>query len=359
MKKILAFLFCLFVSPAFAGVSCTLPFQLTNGTLADATQVMANYNALTACLLNAAAAGDNHDIIALSGLTTPISLNQGGTIVYTGGTSSGTANAQAVSSTAPTFFYQTGAILTFTVGPGLTNTGPLQINVQGLGLKNVYRRSQLGATAAAGGELIAGQTAMLQWDGTEFQCLSCGVYFIGEVKTVLAATVPVGWLALDGSCQLQATFTDLYSVVGNAPGGSCSAGSFALADARGAVLAGLDNQGSNGNAGRLATYCTSTTLGENCGAQNQALAQASLPNTTIDIPSGQGSHTHGVTGGVNAFEATGSSVAGGATVGTVAAITISAATLPDMSTASINGGVTQTPYETVQPTLMVYTIIKY
>jgi hypothetical protein len=51
---------------------------LTNGTIADATQVMANYNALTSCLANAAAAGNNTDITSLGGLTTPISPTQGG-----------------------------------------------------------------------------------------------------------------------------------------------------------------------------------------------------------------------------------------------------------------------------------------
>src|SRR5690242_8905810 len=33
-----------------ANAACTLPFQLTNGQTADATQVMANFNALIACL---------------------------------------------------------------------------------------------------------------------------------------------------------------------------------------------------------------------------------------------------------------------------------------------------------------------
>jgi hypothetical protein len=43
-----------------AMAQCTLPYQLTNGQAADATQVMANYNALVACLSNAAPAGANN-----------------------------------------------------------------------------------------------------------------------------------------------------------------------------------------------------------------------------------------------------------------------------------------------------------
>ena len=49
MKKLLAILlFCLSTSNASA-LTCTLPFNLLNGQLADATQVMANYNALATC----------------------------------------------------------------------------------------------------------------------------------------------------------------------------------------------------------------------------------------------------------------------------------------------------------------------
>ena len=33
-----------------ARAQCALPYQLTNGQIADATQVMANYNALLTCL---------------------------------------------------------------------------------------------------------------------------------------------------------------------------------------------------------------------------------------------------------------------------------------------------------------------
>jgi microcystin-dependent protein len=356
MKKLLALLFCLFASPAAAGVSCTLPFQLTNGTLADATQVMANYNALTACLLNAAQTGANTDITSLAGLTTPISLNQGGTIVYTGGTSSGSANSQSITTTSPTFFYQTGAVVTFIAG--FTNTGPLQVNVQGLGLKNVFRRSQLGATMSVGGEVIVGQTVQLQWDGSEFQCVSCGIYLVGEIKT-FAGAPPSGWLLLDGSCQLQTSYADLYSVVGNAPGGSCSSGSFALFDGRGNVLAGLDTQGSNGNANRLSTYCTSGTLGELCGAQSQTLAQSGLPNVTLSIPSGQGAHDHTINYTISAQSGSSTLVVTYPLGSGVQVASTSTNTLPAMTTASINGGVTQTAHETVQPTLMVYTIIKY
>jgi hypothetical protein len=63
--------------PAKAGVPCSVPFTLTNGTTADANQVMANYNAILTCLsVSAAANGINADITALSALTTPLTAAQ-------------------------------------------------------------------------------------------------------------------------------------------------------------------------------------------------------------------------------------------------------------------------------------------
>lgn len=65
---------------ATAGVTCTIPFNLVNGVTADATQVMANYNAILSCLATGTAkSGANNDITSLSGLTTALPLPQGGT----------------------------------------------------------------------------------------------------------------------------------------------------------------------------------------------------------------------------------------------------------------------------------------
>lgn len=63
-----------------------LPYTLTNGTTADATQVMADLNQIVSNgNANCAANGANSDITSLSGLTTPLSVAQGGTGSATGG----------------------------------------------------------------------------------------------------------------------------------------------------------------------------------------------------------------------------------------------------------------------------------
>lgn len=88
MKKLLlALALLLLPTAAHATVACTVPFNLTNGTVADASQVMANYNAILACLsTSAASAGANADITSLNGLTTPITPAQGGAQALCGAT---------------------------------------------------------------------------------------------------------------------------------------------------------------------------------------------------------------------------------------------------------------------------------
>ena len=66
--------------PALATICSTYPYTLTNGQTADATQVMADFNSILTCVnTNVASAGTNSNITALLGLSTPLSLAQGGT----------------------------------------------------------------------------------------------------------------------------------------------------------------------------------------------------------------------------------------------------------------------------------------
>ena len=171
MKRyLIAALFWLLASPALAGVSCTLPFNLTNGTIADATQVMANYNALVTCLTNAAAAGSNSDITALLGLTTPLAPNEGGSTTFLGGTSSGT-NAQVITATTPSGFTLTTNYTVVFVAGG-TNTGATTLAVAGQAAKNIFKQSTSGPVALTGSEIVATQIVVAYYDGTQFEMLA-------------------------------------------------------------------------------------------------------------------------------------------------------------------------------------------
>jgi len=96
MKSILVGLIGVALSalPAIAANCPANPYTLTNGTAADATQVMANDNNLLNCANNNLAHnGANSDITSLTGLTTPLTKPQGGT-GNTTGQPSGTAGGQ-------------------------------------------------------------------------------------------------------------------------------------------------------------------------------------------------------------------------------------------------------------------------
>lgn len=196
MKKILAFFFFwwLMTLQAAATITCSLPFTLTNGTPADATQVMANYNALVTCFTQAASAGANNDITSLTGLSTPITPPSGGSSIFIGGTSGGTANAQTVTSTTPTGFGLTaGYRVTFTAG--FTNTGAMTLNVNSQGATNVFRMSPSGPQALTGGEVVAGNVVEVIYDGTRFELVSQHTQFGGfgtQTSSAATATTDLG-----------------------------------------------------------------------------------------------------------------------------------------------------------------------
>lgn len=156
------------VRPALAGVTCSLPFTLTNGTIADATQVMANYNALVTCLSNAAAAGANNDITSLSGLTTPITPNEGGSNVYIGSTPTTSGSELVIASTTPANYSNTrGYTVIFTAVA--TNVSIQSLSVNGQSIANIFKQSTSGPVPLSGGEIVPNQQYSAIFDGTQFQ----------------------------------------------------------------------------------------------------------------------------------------------------------------------------------------------
>jgi hypothetical protein len=119
-----------------------LPYTLTNGTTADANQVMADLNDIVSGVnTNAAHNGPNSDITSLTGLTTPLSIPQGGTGV----------GAVGVAGTIPVSDGLAFAWSTTVNGP-LTITGAVNLNGAPNNIKGVTDLSN----AAAGyvGEFI-------------------------------------------------------------------------------------------------------------------------------------------------------------------------------------------------------------
>lgn len=161
-----------------------LPFTLTNGTVADATQVMADFNQIVNNVnANAAKNGVNNDITALTALVTPLTPTQGGTPVFiASATGGGTANAQTIAATLPSTFALTANYVVQFV-PGFTNTGTTTLNVSSTGVKNVFKQSAGGGVALAGGELVSGLAAQVVYDGVQYILLEAPTLELVNAQT--------------------------------------------------------------------------------------------------------------------------------------------------------------------------------
>jgi hypothetical protein len=213
-RLLAALLFVLCCFPVAAQIVGSLPFTLTNGTIADANQVMANFNTIVAGVnSNAATAGVNSNITSIIGLTTPLSYPQGGSSLYIGGTGSNSGNNYTVASPTPTGFTLTiGKIISFTVPA--TNTGAAQLNVNGTGLTNFFRQTSSGPVAMLGGEMVINSVVLAFYDGTQYECLNCVQTSLVPSCTTMdysGVVIPSGFLLANGSAQSRTTFAGLFN----------------------------------------------------------------------------------------------------------------------------------------------------
>jgi hypothetical protein len=185
-----AFLIWLGLSTAQAQIIGSLPYTLTNGTTADAGQVMANYAYIISQVnANAAKAGANSNITSIVGLTTPLAKGQGGSATYVGGTSTGTANVQAVATgiTPAGFTLSAGNTVEFIAG--YTNTGALTLAYNGTPATAVLKLSASGLIPLSGGEIVAGNPVVAFFDGTQFDLLTPYAFnLFGKVSTLSSNT---------------------------------------------------------------------------------------------------------------------------------------------------------------------------
>lgn len=79
--------------------------------------------------------------------------------------------------------YTAGQIFSFVVGA--TNTAAVTLNIDGLGAKAVTRT---GAVALAAGDMVTGQIALVEYDGTRFQLLDPNAFTDLRVSGTLGVT---------------------------------------------------------------------------------------------------------------------------------------------------------------------------
>lgn len=209
------------LSGAQAQIVGTLPYQLLNGQNADASQVMADYNYIISQVnANAAKAGPNSNITSLSGLVIPLSPGQGGSQFYSAGTASGSANAVVVASaiTPSGFALIPGRFVRYTVAA--TNTSSATLSFNGTTATAINKAYAGGLTALTGGEMVAGSTVDLYYNGTVYVLINgyaSTVSYTAGTSTgsanaqVVSATTPTGF-TLD--TRVRVTFTAGYTNTG-------------------------------------------------------------------------------------------------------------------------------------------------
>ncbi len=203
---------------ADAQIIPSIPYTLTNGSLADATQVIANFNAIvTDTNANAATSGANTNITSLTGLTTPLANTYGGTVIYTGGTTGGSANAQTLVTTVPSNFAQTAGNIVTAIA-GFSNSGSMNLAVNALPLQSVYKQSPSGEVLLTGGEVVAGSPYLFLASTGGFDLIN---------PTVSANSIPLTALAL----------TSNNTFLGNISGGNASPSALGLASTQQALNA--------------------------------------------------------------------------------------------------------------------------
>jgi hypothetical protein len=277
---------------ARSGVSCSVPNTFSNGTTADATQVNANFAALVACFANTAEAGANSSITALTGLTTPLTAGQGGTLYFWGGTAVGT-NTIAVTTVTPSsgFTFQGGVRVCFL--PGGTNTGATTLNVNGTGAKSFYRQIQLstgiGIGMMVGGEILSASNIVCAVGAASgVYVLEGQIAYVGAIADFGYAGCPAGWLEANAGSFNTTNFPDLNGALGTTWG---IAGT--LPDLRGTATYGRDSGGS----GRITVAggnVDGTTVGTTQYQQNKVVQKVNLAAFSLNVT--DPGHTHSFTG---------------------------------------------------------------
>jgi microcystin-dependent protein len=241
---------------------------------------------------------------------TPIAPAFGGTARFTAGTSSGSANAQIVTPTVPaTFGLTIGNQVSFTAG--FSNSGPTTAAVGITAATNVFRRTQLGISPLVGGELVAGQRVTIEYDGTQYQLISGGPYYVGSVYSWAGTTCPAGSFNANNQTVLRSS--DLGTVMGTTFGVGNGSTTANVPDLRGRATYGQD-QGGSGRITVAGGNFDGTVLGNSGGLQNSTALIAHSHGTTESPHSHTTAGIVGSSGGANVSTAIGTPWLSGATL---------------------------------------------
>lgn len=177
----------------------------------------------------------------------------------------------------------------------------------------------------------------------------------GIIAPYAAASAPAGWLICAAQAVSRTTYSALFAVIGTTYGVGDGSTTFNLPDLRGRVIAGVDNQGGFGAAGRL-TNTTITPNGNTIGAAGGGQTITLSANEQASMPV-----TGTATGSVNNMANVVNTDGAGANFGN-GPVTLGQALYS--ATATVSGTISGTAtgggnaHGNVQPTVLMYYIIK-
>ncbi len=191
---------------------------------------------------------------------------------YWCGTSTGTANAQTLTTPATMLALATGSAVAWEVGTGLTNTAATTLTVGAFGTWPLRKDGPTGPIALTGGELVAGNLVSGRFDGTYIHlaatemgtaALANASSNTGTVAAVLGATV-AGKLA---------AFSDVAGTITDGPAVSSASGTVAAVTGSGSITPG-----------HLAVFGDTTGTVEDGGAPGAAAAPTYVNSSQTVAP---------------------------------------------------------------------------
>lgn len=215
----------------------------------------------------------------------------------------GTANAVTLTTGFSLTAYTEGMTFTWKVPTAIT--GPLTVNVDGLGVKSVLT---LDGSELQQGEIRADFIPIITYDGTRFRWLNrptsgssgdvlARITPVGIVAPWPGTTAPSGWLLAYGQAVSRTTYAELFAAYGTTYGSGDGSTTFNLPDYRGRTPFGRDDMGGSA-ASRVTTAGSTTdgaTLGAVGGAQNVTLTTAQIPSHNHTASVSDPGHVHAQT----------------------------------------------------------------
>lgn len=215
----------------------------------------------------------------------------------------GTANAVTLTTGFSLAAYVEGMTFSWKVPAAIT--GPLTVNVDGLGVKSVLT---LDGSELQQGEIRADFIPIITYDGTRFRWLNrptsgssgdvlARITPVGIVAPWPGTTAPSGWLLAYGQAVSRTTYAELFAAYGTTYGSGDGSTTFNLPDYRGRTPFGRDDMGGSA-ASRVTTAGSTTdgaTLGAVGGAQNVTLTTAQIPSHNHTASVSDPGHVHAQT----------------------------------------------------------------